>query len=77
VDDLLTCVGSCNIDNRSLRLNEEANLNIMHRGFAAEHMLIFEQDKARSKRITMDMWRARPFSHKVRGLLGCLLRSQL
>ncbi len=77
VDDLLTCVGSCNIDNRSLRLNEEANLNIMHRGFAAEHMLIFEQDKARSKRITMDMWRARPLSHKVRGLLGCLLRSQL
>ncbi|OAI55854.1 hypothetical protein AYO49_05130, partial [Verrucomicrobiaceae bacterium SCGC AG-212-N21] len=28
VDDLWTCVGSCNFDNRSLRLNEEANLNV-------------------------------------------------
>lgn len=77
VDDLLTCVGSCNIDNRSLRLNEEANLNILHRGFAAEHMLIYEQDKAQSKHITMDLWRRRPLRHKVQGLLGCLLRSQL
>jgi cardiolipin synthase len=29
VDDYLSCVGSSNLDNRSLRLNEEANLNVL------------------------------------------------
>ncbi len=33
VDDYLSCVGSCNLDNRSLRLNEEANLNVLDGDF--------------------------------------------
>ncbi|HSI61964.1 MAG TPA: phospholipase D-like domain-containing protein [Candidatus Saccharimonadia bacterium] len=77
VDGHLSCVGSCNLDNRSLRLNEEANLNILDREFAAEHLKIFEQDKAKSREITLEEWRARPLGEKVVGLLGCVLRSQL
>lgn len=77
VDEFLSCVGSCNLDNRSLRLNEEANLNILDRDFACEHLEIFERDKANSRRVRLDEWRARPLGEKVVGLLGCALRSQL
>ncbi len=77
VDEYLSCVGSSNLDNRSLRLNEEANLNILDRGFAADHLEIFERDKACSRRISLEEWRARPIGEKIVGLLGCALRSQL
>ena len=77
VDNMLTCVGSCNIDNRSLRLNEEANLNIMDEPFATMHEEIFQRDRAQCAEITPEIWRGRPFKEKVSGLLGCVLRSQL
>ena len=34
VDELLVSVGSTNFDTRSFRLNDEANLNVLDRGFA-------------------------------------------
>lgn len=77
VDESWTSVGSCNFDNRSLRLNEEANLNICDKGFAQEHLLTFEADKARSQEVTPREWLDRPLKEKVQGHLGCLLRSQL
>ena len=36
VDDLWTSVGSTNFDNRSFRLNDEANLNVLDADFARE-----------------------------------------
>ncbi len=77
VDDRWTSVGSCNFDNRSLRLNEEANLNVCEPDFAARHMKIFEKDKANSREITWHDWKARPLAEKIQGHLGCVLRSQL
>lgn len=77
VDDLWTTVGSCNFDNRSLRLNEEANLNILDAGFAMEHSKIFEKDKVRSRQITKGEWDHRPVSEKFLGNLGCVFRTQL
>ena len=38
VDELLVSVGSTNFDNRSFRLNDEANLNIFDAAFAAEQV---------------------------------------
>ena len=35
VDGIWVSVGSTNFDNRSFRLNDEANLNVLDRGFAA------------------------------------------
>jgi cardiolipin synthase len=77
VDSLWSCVGSCNFDNRSLRLNEEANLNILDADFAARHLEIFERDKAQSQEIGVDKWKSRPLLQKVEGNLGCLLRTQI
>lgn len=53
VDDIFVSVGSGNFDNRSIRLNDEADLNVSDRGSAAEQALLFEQDKHRSRAITL------------------------
>jgi len=77
VDDCWCSVGSTNFDNRSLRLNEEANLNILCCDFAADHARIFEKDKSLSKEVTLRAWSHRPLSEKISGHLGCVLRSQI
>ena len=77
VDDCWSSVGSANFDNRSLRLNEEANLNVLDKGFAARHTTIFEEDKSHSRRVTLADWRRRPLEEKLKGTAGLLLRSQM
>jgi cardiolipin synthase len=77
VDGCWCSVGSCNLDNRSLRLNEEANLDVLNEPFAAAHSAVFEQDKQRSREISFAEWRHRPLAEKVRGNAGRLLRSQM
>jgi cardiolipin synthase len=77
VDECWSSVGSANIDDRSLRLNEEANLNVLDRDFAAEQLRIFEEDKAESRLISVDEWKHRSFAEKAYGTIGGLLRSQL
>ncbi len=77
VDDLWTSVGSTNFDNRSFRLNDEANLNILDAEFAEGQTRLFEADKARSKEMTLDRWRKRPWHQRVTEWLAGLLRLQL
>jgi cardiolipin synthase len=77
VDDLWVSVGSTNFDSRSFRLNDEANLNIYEAQIAAEQVRAFEEDKARSVRVTLEAWRQRPLAEKVREQMAGLLRSQL
>jgi cardiolipin synthase len=77
VDECWCSVGSANFDNRSLRLNEEANLNVLCGRFAREHTAIFETDRDLSREVTLADWRARPLREKVAGRVGCLLRSQI
>lgn len=77
VDHCWCSVGSANFDNRSLRLNEEANLNILCKDFASAHTEIFEIDKRLSKEVTLADWHCRPLSEKVIGHLGCALRTQI
>lgn len=77
VDGCWSSVGSANLDNRSLRLNEEANLNVLDEEFAAKHIRIFEEDKSNSRRVTLADWRRRPLEEKVKGAAGLILRSQL
>jgi cardiolipin synthase len=77
VDDCWASVGSANLDNRSLRLNEEANLNVLDEGFAATHTRIFEEDKSRSRKVTLAAWHRRPLEEKIKGAAGLILRSQM
>jgi cardiolipin synthase len=76
-DGVWSSVGSTNFDNRSFRLNDEANLNVYDAAFAKRLEEIFEADKKRSREITLEAWRARPFSEKLREHTAKLLRSQM
>jgi cardiolipin synthase len=65
VDELWVSVGSSNFDARSFRLNAEANLNVLNRGFAAKQLTVFEQDKANSKEITLEALKRQPIWDKI------------
>lgn len=77
VDDLLVSVGSTNFDNRSFRLNDEANLNIYDEKFARAQTTQFEEDLKRSNRITLEQWRGRPWWEKTMERVSALLAAQL
>jgi cardiolipin synthase len=77
VDDLFVSVGSTNFDNRSFRLNDEANLNVLDRELAARQIAVFEEDWQRSRRITLDEWHARPITERAWEQLASVLRTQL
>jgi cardiolipin synthase A/B len=77
VDEFMVSTGSTNFDDRSFRLNDEANLNIYDAAFAAEQVKIFTADLAKSRRITLAEWQARPIKEKALEHLASLLGSQL
>jgi cardiolipin synthase len=65
VDDLWVSVGSTNFDSRSFSVNDEANLNVYDREFALAQARVFEDDLKRSKRITLEAWKNRPWTEKL------------
>jgi len=77
VDEFMVSTGSTNFDDRSFRLNDEANLNIYDRDFAAEQVRIFDADLAKSRRIDLAAWQARPLHEKLLEHLASLFGSQL
>jgi cardiolipin synthase len=77
VDGLLTSVGSTNFDNRSFRLNDEANLNVLHEGFARRQIEVFDDDFKQSSVITLEAWQQRPWQEKALEHLASLFGQQL
>jgi cardiolipin synthase A/B len=77
VDDLWVSVGSTNFDNRSFRLNDEANLNVYDADFARRQVKDFEEDRKKAHRVTLAEWQHRPLSEKILEHAAGLLRSQL
>ena len=77
VDRSLVSVGSTNFDNRSFRLNDEANLNIFDSAFAASQTEVFETDLRQARRVTHSEWESRPFKEKLLERLARLGVSQL
>lgn len=76
VDDYFVSVGSTNFDNRSFRLNDEANLNIYDASFAREQSRIFDEDRRRSREITFQQWRDRPLHERVLDRIASLFGAQ-
>ena len=77
VDSQLVSVGSTNFDNRSFRLNDEANLNVYDGGFAAKVERVFEEDLRRSRRVTLESWASRPWQEKLVEQFSSLFASQM
>ncbi len=67
VDDYYVTVGSTNFDNRSFRLNDEANVNIIDREFGLEMSGYFDEDLEQSMQITIEDLQNRPLRHKIYG----------
>ena len=77
VDKLLVSVGSTNFDNRSFRLNDEANLNVFDANFAGRQTQVFEDDLKRSRQVSYKEWADRPMKERLQERLALLLGSQL
>jgi cardiolipin synthase A/B len=77
VDDYWVSVGSTNFDNRSFRLNDEANLNVLDDAFGREQGEVFARDRARARQVTLEEWRRRPITERLQELVGRMMRHQL
>ncbi len=73
VDERMVSVGSTNFDPRSFQLNDEASLNLYDSEFARHEIAVFLRDKTRSRQITLEEWRARPFREKMLEKVASLL----
>jgi cardiolipin synthase len=60
VDDGWSIVGSANMDERSMELNEENVIGIAHEGFARAVAEGVEHDLTRAREIRLEDWRRRP-----------------
>ncbi len=77
VDQRMVSVGSTNFDNRSFRLNDEANLNVYDPAFAVRQTAVFEDDLQRSRAVTYEDWLNRPWKERLAERLASVLHSQL
>jgi cardiolipin synthase len=77
VDGVWVSVGSTNFDNRSFRLNDEANLNVYDPELARSQLAAFEADRSRSQLVRLEDWERRPWTEKLTERVAGLLRSQL
>jgi cardiolipin synthase A/B len=70
IDAEFVSVGSTNFDIRSIRLNDEASLNVYSSDFAVRMTAVFETDLLAAESYSFARWKSRPlrerFSEKVR-----------
>ncbi|NWK54282.1 cardiolipin synthase B [Verrucomicrobiaceae bacterium N1E253] len=76
VDSHFVSIGSANFDPRSMYINDEANLNVLDRGFARQQLKLIEKDKKACKEITNPPSRWNPLT-LPRRLVAQLLAPQL
>ena len=76
-DGLFVSCGSANFDNRSLRLNDEANLNVLDAAFAAEQTRLFERDRAQSTGVTLENYRDKKLTAAPAAVVPTPLEGQL
>ncbi len=77
VDDVFATVGSVNFDNRSFAINDEVALNVIDAGVARDLQKSFTADLKRSRPLTLEEFRARPWYIKATDHFCGLFRSQL
>jgi cardiolipin synthase len=77
VDDVWSSVGSTNFDDRSFRLNQEANLNVHDSAFGAAQAATFARDRAQARQITLEAWRRRSLWERLQERVAGIFRKQL
>lgn len=76
VDSTWSIVGSTNFDHRSFGLNDEINVVVCCKTFAAQMEQDFAADLAVSHQVKYEEWRRRPITERVHESLGWLLERQ-
>lgn len=77
VDEHWTMIGSSNFDERSFRLNDEANLNVYDREFALRQIEDFTHDLSQSRQVSFQDWQSRSWLDKAKDWAANMLRTQL
>jgi cardiolipin synthase len=76
IDDYLVLAGSANFDNRSFRINDEANFNVLDKNFAAEQIKFFDMDKKQCRLLTVSELENRSLLTKISDDLASLFSAQ-
>ena len=66
IDGVWATIGSTNLDWRSFVYNQEINAVMLSQDFGAKMQQMFENDLKASKQITLEVWRARPVSSRLK-----------
>ncbi|MCA1779105.1 MAG: phospholipase D-like domain-containing protein [Xanthomonadaceae bacterium] len=77
IDTEFVSVGSTNFDIRSIRLNDEASLNVYNSDFATQMTAAFEADLLEAEEYFLDRWKSRPLREKFSEKILLPIRSQL
>lgn len=77
VDDVWVSTGSVNFDDRSFRINDEANINVYDAEFAKRQIEVYEADKLKSVKIDPVKFKKRPLIERIYENICSLFRSQL
>ena len=77
IDHEFVSVGSTNLDIRSLRLNDEASLNIYDREFAAQMTAVYDRDLEDAESYDYAAWKRRTMAEKLMEALLLPIKSQL
>lgn len=77
IDTEFVSVGSTNFDMRSIRLNDEASLNLYSRDFAAQMTAVFEADLLEARLYSLEDWKNRSVREKIYERILLPVRSQL
>ena len=77
IDAHFVSVGSTNFDIRSIRLNDEASLNVYSNDFASQMTAAFEADLIAAESYSLARWKNRPLREKLVEKVLLLVKSQL
>ncbi|WP_254276718.1 phosphatidylserine/phosphatidylglycerophosphate/cardiolipin synthase family protein [Halomonas sp. 3H] len=77
IDGEFVSVGSTNVDMRSIRLNDEASLNIYSSDFATQMTVVFEEDLLAAEPYSLEQWKDRPLRERLSEMIVLPIRSQL
>jgi cardiolipin synthase len=77
VDGAWATVGSTNFDNRSFAFNEELNVALYDPSVVARLTKVFDDDLARSQRVTYEAWANRPLKSKLFEIFVRPIQNQL
>ncbi len=73
IDDAWASIGSANLDNRSFRINSEANLTFYDEAFAVVIRELIEEDLADARHYSLEEWQDRTWRKRVFGIFGMLI----